>query len=91
MGKDIGKHISKSLSNKYNQKRLDHAKKSAIDAYRTASERAIRKTGETTGHLIDNKIADRITKALKSLPQINLETVKNETETPKESNIPPEE
>ena len=32
MGKNIGKNISKNLSGKYNQKRLDLAKKSATDA-----------------------------------------------------------
>ena len=91
MGKVIGKNISTSLSGKYNQKHLNHVKKSATDAYKTASERAIQKTAEATGDLIDNKIADRITKALKRLPQINLETVNNETKTPKESNISLEE
>ena len=91
MGKVIGKKISKSLSGKYNQKHLDHVKQSATDAYKTASERAIQKIAEATGDLIENKIADRITKALKSLPQINSETVNNETKTPKESNISLEE
>ena len=32
------------------------------DALKTVSERAIPKTAETTGDLIDNKIADKITK-----------------------------
>ena len=37
MGKNIGKNISKNLSSKYNQKLLDHAKKSATDALKTSS------------------------------------------------------
>ena len=41
MGKNIGKNISKKLSSKYCQKLLDHAKKSATDAVKTASKRAI--------------------------------------------------
>ena len=91
MGKVIVKNISKSLSGKYNQKHLDHVKQSATDAYKTASERSIQKTAEATGDLIDNKIADRITKALKGLPQINSEAVNNKIKTPKESNISLEE
>ena len=66
-------------------------KQSATDAYKTASERSIQKTAEATGDLIDNKITDRITKALKGLPQINSEAVNNKTKTPKESNISLEE
>ena len=36
MGKNHGKSISKKLSSKYSQKRLDHAKQSATDAFKTA-------------------------------------------------------
>ena len=39
MGKNIGKNISKNLSSKYCQKVLDHAKKSATDALKTAFKR----------------------------------------------------
>ena len=37
--KNIGKSISKNLSSKYSQKRLDHAKQTATDALRTISKR----------------------------------------------------
>ena len=37
--RNMGKNISKSLSSKYSQKLLDHAKQSAADALRTASKR----------------------------------------------------
>ena len=40
MGKIIGKNISKSLSCKYSQKRLDHAKLSAKDALRNYLKRS---------------------------------------------------
>ena len=80
----IGKNISKSLSSKYNQKLLDHAKKSATDALEIASKGAIQKTSEATGDLIGNKIADRITKVSKTSLNNNSET--NE----KEVIIPPE-
>ena len=62
MGKNICKNISKIVSGKYSQKLLDHAKKSATDALKTPSKRVIRKTEEETGDLIDNKIANKITK-----------------------------
>ena len=49
------------MNNKYSQKLLDSAKKSATDAIKTTSKRAIQKTAEATGELIYNKIADKIT------------------------------
>ena len=57
----FAKKMGKSLSNKYVQKLLDSAKKSTTDVIKTASKRAIQKTAEATGGLIDNKIADKIT------------------------------
>ena len=48
------------MSNKYSQKLLDSAKKSATNAIKTASKRAIQKTPEPTGDLIGNKNADRM-------------------------------
>ena len=47
----------KSLSNKYGQKLLNSAKKSATDAIKTASKRTIQKIAEATGDLVGNKIA----------------------------------
>ena len=43
------------------QKRLDHAKQSATDAFKTASKRAIQKIAEAACDLIGNKIANKIT------------------------------
>ena len=45
---------------------------------KTVSKGEIQKKAEATGDLIGNKIADRITKAAKLLPQNNSETVTNE-------------
>ena len=62
--RNIGTHAAKaakSMSNKYSQKLVDTAKKSATDAIKTASKRAIQKTAEATGVLIRNKITDKIT------------------------------
>ena len=57
----FAKSMGKGLSNKYGQKLPDNTKKSATDAIKTASKRAIQKTAEATGDLIGNKTADKIT------------------------------
>ena len=62
--RNIGTHatkVAKNTSNKYGQKLADTTKKSAADATKTASKRAIRKTAEAIGDLVGNKIADKIT------------------------------
>ena len=56
----FAKNIGKNSSSKYSKKLVDSAKKSATDAIKTASKRAIQKTSEATGDLIDNKTADKI-------------------------------
>ena len=43
------------------KKLVDAAKKSATDAIKTASKRAIQKTAKVAGDLVGNKIADKIT------------------------------
>ena len=57
--------FARSMSNKYGKKLVDTAKKSATDAIKTASKRAIQKTAEATGYLVGNKTADKITSILK--------------------------
>ena len=57
MRKNIGKNINKSLNCKYSQKRLDHAKQSATDAFKTSSKKVMQKAAETTSDLIGNKLA----------------------------------
>ena len=47
------------------QKLLDNAKKSTIDAIKTASKTAIQKTAGATGDSVGNKIADKITSVSK--------------------------
>ena len=62
--KDMGTHatkIDKNLKNKYGQKLVDTAKKSATDALKIAGKRAIKKTAEASGDLVGNFIADEIT------------------------------
>ena len=84
--------FARSMSNKYEKKPVDTAKKSAADAVKPASKRAIQKTAETTGDLIGNKIADKITsiskKSTKKLPTIDEDA---ELTTHKKRYISPEE
>ena len=67
--------FARCMSNKYGKKLADAAKKSATDAIKTLSKRAIQKTAEATGELIGNKIADKITSIsktyIKKLPTID--------------------
>ena len=74
----FAKNMGKSLNNKYGQKLLDSAKKSATDAIKTASKRAIQKTAEATGDLIGNKIADKITSVSKKDLLKNYQMMKQE-------------
>ena len=57
----FAKNIDKNLNHKYSQKIIDTAKKSATNAIKTASPRAIQKTAEATDDLVGNKIADKTT------------------------------
>ena len=56
----FAKNIGKNKSNKYSQKLVDSAKKSATDAVRTTSKRGILKIAE---------IADKITNSSKKFPK----------------------
>ena len=68
----FAKNMGKSLSNKYGQKLLDSAKKSATDAIKTASKRAIQKAAEATGDLIVSQIVHKITSfSKKSLTELH--------------------
>ena len=95
--RNIGTHaakVAKNMSNKYSQKVVDTAKKSATDAIETASKRAIQKTAEATGDLIGNKIVDKITaKPSESKKSHNEEIQSNQVnnEIPKERYISPKE
>ena len=88
----FAKIIGKSLSNKYGQKLLDSDKKSTTDVIKTKLKRAIQKTAETTGDLIGNKIADKITSISKKKSPNNDEREEGvEITTHKKGNISPEE
>ena len=87
----FAKNIGKSLSNKYDQKLLDSDNKSTTDVIKTKLKRAIQKTAETTGDLIGNKIADKITSISKKKSPNNDEREDVEITTLKKGNISPEE
>ena len=62
--RNLGTHatkVAKNFNNKYGQKLADSTKKSATDALKIAGKRAIQKTAEASGDLVDNFIADKIT------------------------------
>ena len=86
--RNIGTHaakVAKNMRNKYSQKLVDTAKKSATDAIKTASKRAIQKTAEATGDLIGNKVANKIASASKkSHNEVNNEIPKERYISPKE-------
>ena len=53
--------FAKRFGNKYGKNLMDAANKTRIDAAKTSSKRVVQKTAETTGDLIGNKIADKVT------------------------------
>ena len=75
--RNMGKNIGKNLISKYIQKLLYHAKQSAMDALKTASQRAIQKTAEATGVLVENEIAGKITRASNTSHRIIQKQMKN--------------
>ena len=87
-------YFARSMSNKYGKKFVDTATKSATDAIKAASKRAIQKTAEAKGNLVGNKIPDKITsvsqKSTKKLPTIDedaeLSTHKKDTYHQKKDN-----
>ena len=88
--RNIGTHgakVAKNMSNKYSQKPVDTAKKSATDAIKTASKRAIQKTAEATGDLVGNKIADKITSASKKSHNEKIQPNEVNNEIPEERYI----
>ena len=73
MRTNIAKNISENLSSKQSQELLDHAKESAIDAYKSTLKRIaksiIKKTSGATGELIGNTTAEKIIKLLRKRKQ----------------------
>ena len=85
----FAKNIDRNLSNKYGQKLVDTAKKSATDALKIAGKRAILKTSEAIGDLVGKTIANKITKKKKPASEPCSNAASNEI--PKERYISPQE
>ena len=83
--------FARSMSNKYEKKLVDTAKKSATHTIKTASKRAIQETAEATGDLQGNKIADKITSVSKKKSTNNNDNDDVELATHKKRYISPEE
>ena len=87
----FAKNIGKDLSDKYSQKLVDTAKKSATDVLK----RATQETTEVTCDLIGNKIADKITDTATKKSNKNIPTIDEDRElttiTNKKSYISPKE
>ena len=91
---NIGTHaaeVTKNMSNKYSQKLVETAKKSATDAIKTVSKRAIQKIAEATGDLVGNKIADKITSASRKSRNEEIQSNEVNNEMLKERYISPNE
>ena len=54
--------LARNLSNKYGKGLLDTATKTAPDALKSPSKKAVHKAAEATGEFIGNEIADKIVK-----------------------------
>ena len=91
--RNLGTHetkVAKNLNNKYGQKLADSAKKSATDALKIASKRAIQETAEATGDLVGNTIANKVISfSKKPISELHSNMVSNEI--PKERCISPQE
>ena len=83
----FAKNMGKYSGSKYGQKLLDSAKELTTGAIKTASKRAIQNTAAATGDWIADKITSISKKSKK--PQNN--EANDESGTPKERYISPEE
>ena len=85
--------LAKTSVIKYSEKLVGSAKKSATDALKTASNRAIQKTAKATGDLVGNKIADMITSYSNKFIDHSTELYSNKSDNviPKERYISPQE
>ena len=75
--------FARKFGDKYRKKLMDTATSKGINDAKTASKRVVQKTAEATGHLIGNKIADKIT-------SIDKPKEKEKTNNTEEIYIPPE-
>ena len=75
------------MSNKYSRKILDKSIDAGKDFAKIAGKKVLTKTADTTGEMIGNKIADRITRSSRNKAQKEDDRIMEETQ---ELIIPPE-
>ena len=75
------------MSNKYGRKILDKSIDAGKDLAKIAGKKVLHKSAEATGEMIDNKIADRITRSSRNKTQKEDDRIMEETQ---ELIIPPE-
>ena len=61
--------VGKSMKKKYSKKILDNSLSAGKDFAKIAGKKVLTKSAEATGHLIGNKVADRITKSTRNKEQ----------------------
>ena len=79
MSKNIGKNISENLSAEHIHILIDHLNNLLQMNLKLVQQEQFKKPAKLTDDLIDNEIADKITKVLKTSRQNTSETVANET------------
>ena len=52
--------FARKFGDKYGKKLIDTATKARIDAAKSASKRVVQRNAKATGHLIGNKVADKL-------------------------------
>ena len=80
-------NVDKSMKKKYGQKILDNSLSAGKDFAKITGKKVLTKSAEATGHLIGNKIADRITKSTRNKDQTEDDRIMEESQ---ELIIPPE-
>ena len=84
---DKGMDVGKKYGKKYGNKLLDDSISAGKDFAKIAGKKVLTKSGEATGNMIVNKIADRITKSSRNKAQKEDDRIMEETQ---ELIIPPE-
>ena len=87
IGNEYGKNIfdksidvGKNMSSKYGRKILDKSIDAAKDFAKIAGKKVLHKSAEATGEMIDNKVADRITRTSRSKAQKENDRIMEETQ-----------
>ena len=78
-----------NFNSKYGKKLTNTAIKTGKDFATTAGKKIVHKSAETTGDLIGNKIADKITSASKKSQNEEIQSTEVNNEIPKERYICP--